>query len=67
MIQINAGIDSEKLSSSILLIGSSISRPTRINTGAVAAAGIERNNGDKKSVTAKQQATTKAVRPVRPP
>ena len=49
------------------MIGSSISRPTRTNTGAVAAAGIDRKSGDKKSVTAKQQATTKAVRPERPP
>ena len=67
IIQMNAGIDSEKLSSSIFLIGSSISKPTIINTGAVAAGGIERNSGERNRVTAKQQATTNAVRPVRPP
>ena len=67
IIQMKAGIDSEKLSSSIFLIGSSISKPTIINTGAVAAGGIERNSGERNRVTAKQQATTNAVRPVRPP
>ena len=48
-------------------IGSSINNPTMISTGAVAAAGIERKSGEKKSATTKQQPTTKAVRPVRPP
>ena len=67
MIQMNAGIDSEKSSNGIYLIGSSIRRPTMMRAGAVAAAGIERKRGEKKSATAKHIATANAVRPERPP
>ena len=51
----------------ICLIGSSIIKPTIISTGAVAAAGIDKNSGEKNNATTKQHATTKAVRPERPP
>ena len=67
MMQIKAGIDSEKSLKSIFRIGSSIIKPTIISTGAVAAAGIERNKGEKNKATTKQQAMTKAVKPERPP
>ena len=66
-MQMNAGIDSEKLSNGIFTIGSIISRPTMISAGAVAADGIERNNGEKKSAITKQHPTANAVRPERPP
>ena len=62
-----AGIDSEKSLKLILRIGSSIIRPTMISTGAVAADGMDRNNGEKNKATAKQHATTNAVIPERPP
>lgn len=67
MIHTKAGIDSEKLSNGIFTIGSIISRPTMISAGAVAADGIERNNGEKKSAITKQHPTANAVRPERPP
>ena len=67
MIHINAGIDSEKSLNGILVIGSSIKRPTITRAGAVAAAGIERNKGEKNNDIAKHTATTTAVRPERPP
>ena len=66
-MQMNAGIDSAKSSKGIFTIGSSINRPTMMSAGAVAAAGIERKRGEKKSATAKQPATARAVRPERPP
>ena len=65
--QTKAGIDSEKSSNGMFLIGSSISRPTMRSAGAVAAEGIERKSGEKNSATTKQPPTTKAVRPERPP
>ena len=67
IIQTKAGIPSEKSLNSIFLIGSSIIKPTIMSTGAVAAAGIDKNNGEKNNAIAKQHATTKAVRPERPP
>ena len=63
----NAGMDSEKSSNGMFLIGSSIRSPTITRAGAVAAAGIERNSGEKNRAIAKQHATVKAVRPERPP
>jgi hypothetical protein len=63
----NAGIDSEKSSNGIFVIGSIIIRPTIISAGAVAAAGIERKSGENRSATAKHTATANAVRPERPP
>ena len=66
-MQTNAGIDSDISSNGMFLIGSTISRPTIIRAGAVAAAGIERNKGEKKSATAKQIPTTNAVSPDLPP
>ena len=63
----NAGIDSEKSSNGIALIDSTIRRPTMMRAGAVAADGIERKSGEKKRATTKQQPTTNAVRPERPP
>ena len=67
MRQTKAGIASEKSLKSIFFIGSSIIKPTITSTGAVAAAGIERNNGENNNATAKQHATTNAVKPERPP
>ena len=67
MMHTKAGIDSEKSPKGIFLIGSSISRPTMTSAGAVAAAGMERNRGEKNSAITKQQATAKAVSPERPP
>ena len=67
MMQMNAGIASVKSSKGILVTGSSIIRPTRMSTGAIAAAGIDRKSGEKKSAIAKQHAIVNAVRPVRPP
>jgi hypothetical protein len=66
-IQTNAGTASEKSSNGICVIGVIIKRPTIISAGAVAAAGIERKSGEKKSATAKQHAIENAVRPERPP
>ena len=65
--QIKAGMDSEKSSKGISFTELIISRPTIIRAGAVAAEGIERNRGEKKSATANPQATTNAVNPERPP
>ena len=67
MMQMNAGIDSEKSSSGILVIGSIIRRPTITSAGAVAAAGMERKRGEKKMAMPKHTATESAVRPERPP
>ena len=67
MMQMNAGIDSEKSSSGILKIGSIMSRPTITSAGAVAAAGMDRKRGEKKIATPKHTATESAVRPERPP
>ena len=67
MIHTNAGIDSEKSSNGMFLIGSIMSRPTMIRAGAVAAEGIERKSGENKSAIAKHAPTTNAVRPERPP
>lgn len=65
--QMNAGIDSEKSENGIFFTGSIMRRPTMISAGAVAAEGIERKRGEKRSATAKQIATTSAVSPERPP
>lgn len=67
MMQVNAGIDSEKSSNGILTIDSNINKPTIISAGAVAAEGIERNSGEKNRAMAKHIATAKAVSPERPP
>ena len=66
-MQTKAGNDSEKSLNGIFVMGSSISRPTIISAGAVAAAGIERNKGEKDNDTTKHKATTIAVSPERPP
>ena len=66
-MQMNAGMDSVKSANGIFFIGSTIRRPTRISTGAVADDGIDRNSGDKNSVIVKQHATANAVSPERPP
>ena len=65
--QMKAGIDSEKSSNGIFFTASNISRPTIIKAGAVAAAGIDKNNGEKNNATAKHPATLRAVSPERPP
>lgn len=67
MMHMNAGSDSVKSLNGILTIGSSIISPTMMSTGAMAAAGIDRNRGEKKRAIAKQHAIVNAVRPVRPP
>lgn len=67
IMHMNAGSDSVKSSNGILLTGSSIMRPTKISTGAIAADGIERKSGEKNRAIAKQHAIVNAVRPVRPP
>ena len=51
----------------MLFTGAAIITPTMNRTGPVAAAGIARNNGEKKRAAAKQTAMTNDVRPVRPP
>ena len=61
------GIASVASSKSMFLTGSIMSIPTRISTGAVAAPGTERNNGEKNNAIAKQHAMENAVNPVRPP
>ena len=65
MIQMKAGMDSVKLTKSILVTGSIMSKPTRMSTGAVAAEGMERNRGERNRVTPKQQAITSAFRKYR--
>ena len=67
IIHTKAGIDSEKSSHEILIIGSTIKSPTIISAGAVAADGIERNSGEKNNATTKHIATENAVSPERPP
>ena len=67
IMQMNAGIDSVKSANGIFFIGSIMSKPTIMSTGAVADDGIERKSGEKKSVIAKQHATANAVSPERPP
>ena len=66
-IHTNAGIDSEKSSKSTFLICSTISNPTMIKAGAVAADGIDRNSGEKNKAITKQAPTIRAVNPERPP
>ena len=67
MMQIKAGMLSEKSEKSSCLIGSNMYKPTKINAGAVAAPGMARKTGEKNKATAKQMAVTKAVIPVLPP
>ena len=67
IMQMKAGMPSVISLNVMLLIGSSISSPTMISTGAVAAAGIDRKSGEKNNVTTKQHAIVNAVRPERPP
>src|ERR1051325_6308246 len=62
-----AGMDSEKSVKSILVIGSSINKPTMISAGPYACLGIAATKGAKNRVSAKQAAVTSAVKPVRPP
>lgn len=52
---------------SIFLTSINIKIPTITSTGYIAFAGIALKSGSKKSVKAKQIATTKAVSPVLPP
>ena len=63
----NAGIASEKSLKLISTTDDIIITPTSTSTGAVAADGIERNNGAKKSEAKKQRPHTNAVNPLRPP
>ena len=63
----NAGMDSEKSSSSISLMGLSIIKPTMTSAAVVAAEGMWVKMGAKNRAMAKQQTVVKAVRPVRPP
>lgn len=67
MMQIKAGMVSEKSEKSSCLIGSNIYKPTNISAGAVAAPGIAKKMGEKNNAAAKQMAVTKAVMPVLPP
>ncbi|MPM24000.1 hypothetical protein SDC9_70477 [bioreactor metagenome] len=62
-----AGIASVISFHSISLTGLIIITPTMIKAGAVAALGIEPNSGSRNSERANRMATTRAVRPVRPP
>ena len=62
-----AGIASVKSSHSIFFRLPSIIIPTTIKIGAVATVGTIAKRGLKKLDIAKQIATTRAVRPVRPP
>ena len=62
-----AGIASDKSSQSTLLRLESIITPTIIRIGAVAAFGTIDTTGLKKLEMAKSTATTRAVKPVRPP
>ena len=67
IIVINAGIDSVKLSKSIFKIGDIIKKPTKINAGAVAAAGTMVKTGAKKRATKNRAAVDNDVNPVFPP
>ena len=62
-----AGTASDISSQGIFFKLESIIIPTIIKIGAVAAVGTIANSGLKKLDKAKQIATTKAVKPVRPP
>ena len=67
IMQMYAGILSEKSVKSTSRIDVIIMQPTRIRAGAVAAEGIAVNSGAKNNAIAKQIATVNDVRPVRPP
>ena len=67
IIHTNAGIDSEKSSKLTFFICSAISNPTIIKAGAVAADGIERNNGEKNIASKNKKPVVIAVKPVLPP
>ena len=62
-----AGIASVMSSHSIFVTGVIMNTPTRIKAGAVAALGIDPKSGSRKRERRKRMATTKAVKPVRPP
>ena len=62
-----AGILSENSLSLIFLTGLIINDPTRINAGAVAAAGTIKNTGAKNKAITKNTAVKNAVSPVLPP
>lgn len=64
---IKTGIETEKLSKSISLIGLIMNKPTTISAGAVAAEGISRKIGARSKEIKKKTAMTRAVRPVLPP
>ena len=61
------GIDSVKSTKSICTMERSIITPTRNRALVVAAAGIMRNTGEKKSAARKSAAAVNEVSPVRPP
>ena len=63
----NAGMASEKSRKLISTTDDIIITPTSTSTGAVAAAGIDRKSGAKKSDAKKHNPHTKAVNPLRPP
>ena len=67
IIVINAGIPSVKSWKSIEEIDCIIKNPTKISAGAVAALGINANNGVKNRASRNIIAVTTEERPVRPP
>ena len=67
MMHIKAGKPSVKSSKLISLMDETISKPTIIKAGAVAALGINVANGAKTNATRKSSPVVTAVRPVRPP
>ena len=64
---IYAGIASVRSPNSVVATEVNIRKPTIINAGAVANAGIARKIGEKNREIRNSTATVMAVRPVRPP
>lgn len=67
IIVIKQGMASERSFRGRSLTPMNIIMPTIIRTGAVAAAGIARNIGEKNKAAVKHKAMLRAVRPERPP
>lgn len=62
-----AGIDSDMSSRLISFIPLNMLKPTMISIGAVAAAGIDKNSGERNRANMKHMAIVRDVSPVRPP
>ena len=67
MMQMKAGMDSEKSSRSRSFMGESINNPTSIKAGEVAANGMAVKIGENNNANTNHPAVTNAVKPVLPP